>query len=101
MLGDSVIKHIVHGDTVLTYAKPRVGGGVVANYDPAVFEEGKLLASGYIALQAESAPTEFRKVELLPLVGCMDPRAVNYQKHYVRSDPAACRADRVTRGSHG
>src|SRR5687768_5254705 len=57
VLGDSVIKHIVHGDTVLTYSKPRIGGGAVANYDPAVFQEGKLLASGYIALQAETAPT--------------------------------------------
>jgi hypothetical protein len=91
VLGDSLIKHIVQGDTVLSYARPQIGGGVVANYEPAVFQEGKLLAAGYIALQAETAPIEFRKVELLPLIGCMDPRAPNYKSYYVRSDPSACR----------
>jgi len=33
------------------------------------------LTEGYIALQGESHPTEFRKVELLNLKGCMDPKA--------------------------
>lgn len=91
VLGDSLITHIVNGDTVLTYTKPQIGGGVVANFDPAVFVEGKLLAEGHIALQAETAPIEFRKVELLPLIGCMDPKAVNYKSYYVRADAAACR----------
>lgn len=90
VLGDSVIKHIVNGDTVMTYMQPQIGGGVVNNYDPAVFEEGKLLSDGYIALQAESAPVDFRKVEVLDLVGCTDPAAANYRSYYVRSDPDAC-----------
>jgi hypothetical protein len=34
---------------------------------------------------------EFRKVELLNLKGCMDPKASNYKKYYVESDPKACR----------
>jgi hypothetical protein len=91
VLGDSVIKHIVNGDTVMTYNQPQIGGGTVSNFDPAVFEEGKLLTEGYIALQAESAPTDFRKVELLNLVGCTDPAAANYKSYYVHSDPDACR----------
>lgn len=90
VLGDSVIKHIVNGDTVMTYNQPQIGGGVVNNYDPAVFEEGKLLSDGYIALQAESAPADFRKVEVLNLVGCTDPEAANYKSYYIRSDPEAC-----------
>lgn len=91
VLGDSIIKHIVNGDTVMTYTQPQIGGGSVANFDPAVFQEGKLLMRGHIALQAETAPIDFRKVELLTLVGCTDPRASNYKSYYVRSEPAACR----------
>lgn len=90
VLGDSIVKHIVNGDTVLTYTKPQVGGGSVANFDAGVFEEGKLLTEGYIALQAETAPIDFRKVEVLNLVGCMDPEASNYRSYYVEADSSAC-----------
>ncbi|HRR16581.1 MAG TPA: DUF1080 domain-containing protein, partial [Bacteroidales bacterium] len=63
--GDSIIHHIVNGDTVLTYSKPQVGGtNKPADYP---VPDGTLLKEGYIALQAESHPTEFRKVELLDL----------------------------------
>jgi hypothetical protein len=64
VLGDSLIKHIVNGDTVFEYSKPQIGGGVVNNFDPAVKQDGKLLTSGYIALQSESHPIDFRKVEI-------------------------------------
>ena len=67
VLGDSVIKHILEGDTVLTYTKPQIGGGSVSNHDPAVKKDGQLLNEGYIALQSESHPIEFRKVELFIL----------------------------------
>ena len=67
VLGDSVIKHIVNGDTVLVYQKPQIGGGVVNNYDPALKKDGQLLKSGYISLQSESHPIEFRKVEIIDL----------------------------------
>ncbi len=67
VLGDSIIKHIVNGDTVLTYTKPQLGGGMVNNYDPKVKKDGQLLSSGYISLQSESHPVEFRKVEIIDL----------------------------------
>lgn len=67
VLGDSVIKQIVNGDTVLTFYKPQIGGGVVANYDPNYKKDGQLLNSGYISLQSESHPIEFRKVEIINL----------------------------------
>lgn len=67
VLGDSVIKHIVNGDTVLVYQRPSIGGGVVNNYDPAAKPDGKPLTSGFIALQSESSPIEFRKVEIIDL----------------------------------
>jgi hypothetical protein len=63
--GDSIIHHIVNGDTVLTYTKPQIGGSNKPDNYPV--PDGTLLKEGYIALQAESHPTEFRKVELLNL----------------------------------
>jgi hypothetical protein len=67
VLGDSVIKHIINKDTVLSYEKPQIGGGNVLDHDPMVKVDGQLLESGYISLQSESHPVEFRKVELLNL----------------------------------
>jgi hypothetical protein len=67
VLGDSVIHHIIEGDTVLSYQKPQVGGGSVSNHDPAMKQDGKLLNSGFIYLQSESHPVEFRKVDLVNL----------------------------------
>ena len=67
VLGDSLIQHIIEGDTVLTYSKPQIGGGNVAHYDPVVKKDGQLLREGYIALQSESHPVEFRKVSLFDL----------------------------------
>jgi hypothetical protein len=63
--GDSIIHHLVNGDTVLTYASPQVGGGSIP--EGYAYPEGTNIPSGYIALQAESHPFDFRKVELLDL----------------------------------
>lgn len=63
--GDSIIKHIVNGDTVLSYTQPQIGGGVVNNYDSVYKKDGQLLSSGYISLLCESHPIEFRKVEII------------------------------------
>jgi len=90
VLGDSLIRHMVNGDTVLEYTKPIIGGSVVSNFDPAVKLDGAPLTEGYIALQSESHPIEFRKVELMELKGCKDSKAKNYKSYYVRADNAAC-----------
>lgn len=79
VLGDSQVRHIVEGKTVLAYEKPQIGGGNVSNFDPALKKDGAPLTEGFIALQAESHPVEFRKVELLNLAGCTDPKAKNYK----------------------
>ena len=91
VLGDSVIKHIIDGDTVLTYGRPRIASGVVTGFDPAQLRDGAALSSGYVALQAEGHPIDFRDVRLLPLEGCTDPRAANYKRYLVRSVATACR----------
>ncbi len=92
--GDSIVHHLINGDTVLTYEHTKVGGGFVntgmtwttggfaADSLDWIKKDGMPLATGYIALQAESHPVEFRKVELLNLEGCMDPKAVNYKSYF-------------------
>lgn len=90
VMGDEKIQHIIDGQVVLEYTRPQIGGGSVAPVDPAVKVDGTPLASGYISLQAETAPADFRKVELLDLEGCMDPAASNYKAYYVRSKAGAC-----------
>ncbi len=62
---DSILHHLVNGDTVLSYQNPVIGGGFIPENFPV--PEGTPLREGYIALQAESHPFEFRKVELLSL----------------------------------
>ncbi len=67
VLGDSLITHIVNGDTVLQYSKPQIGGGVVNNYDPKIKIDGKLLKEGFIALQSEGQPIDFRNIQIMDL----------------------------------
>lgn len=101
VLGDSIIHHIIAGDTVLTYEKPRIGGGYVSqDYDFArahvpdpeywIKKDNSLLKDGFIALQSESHAIDFRKVELLNLKGCTDPKATNYKSYYRVSDNSQC-----------
>jgi hypothetical protein len=71
VLRDSIIHHIVEGDTVLVYSKPQYDGR-----DPWVkkagLKDGALIKEGFISLQSESHPIEFRKVELFDLEPYMD-----------------------------
>ena len=62
--GDSSITHIVNGDTVLVYEKPQLD---ITDPDARrLLDRGADIAlkKGYIAIQAESHPTEFRKIEI-------------------------------------
>ena len=96
VLGGSQIEHIVEGETVMAYKAPRILQDERDHFDPSaekdetVLENGTLLEQGYIVLQSESSPVEFRKVELLNLVGCMDPNASNNKAYYVQSDNSQC-----------
>jgi hypothetical protein len=69
VLGDSIIHHILEGDTVLTYHKPQIGGGNVINHNPDIKKDGQLISEGYISLQSESHPIDFRRVEIFDLSG--------------------------------
>ena len=89
--GDELVRHMIDGQTVLEYTKPQIGGDGAEPSDPKVKIDGTILTGGYISLQAETAPADFRKVELLNLEGCMDPKAKTYKKYFVKADPSACR----------
>lgn len=90
VLGSGQITHFANGEEVLEYALPQFGGGAVSDFDPAAKPDGKLIEGGYISLQSESHPIDFRKVELLNLAGCMDRSASNYKRYYVKSVPESC-----------
>jgi hypothetical protein len=91
ILGDSIIKHVVNGDTVMTYRKPEMGGGAVSGLKPGVMVDRKPITEGWFTIQAETAEIDFRKIEVLDLKGCTDPKATNYKRYFVKADPAACR----------
>ncbi len=104
VLGDSVIQHIIDDKVVLSYEKPQIGGAFIhKSMDGKDWEqsgiskrqlweskEGMLLAGGYIALQAESHPISFKRIEILNLKGCTDPKAKNYKPYFVKSDNQSC-----------
>ena len=65
VLGDSLIQHFVNGQKVLEYKKPTIGGRYIPEDYPD--PEGTPVTEGFISLQAESHPIEFRNIELLDL----------------------------------
>jgi hypothetical protein len=91
ILGDSLITHLINGNKVLEYTQPQIGGGVVHRYDPTIKIDGQILKEGFIALQSEGQPIDFRNIKIRNLKGCMDPKAVNYRSYFVKSDPGSCR----------
>jgi len=62
--GDSLVKHSINGKEVLRYTKPQIGGGVANRYDPKIKVDGKLLSEGFIALQSEGQPVDFRNIKI-------------------------------------
>jgi len=88
--GDELMRHYVEGEPVLEYTKPQIGGGNVSPVDPKVKVDGTPLTGGYISIQAETAPIDFRKIEVLNLEGCKDQKAKNYRTYYVKDNPKAC-----------
>jgi hypothetical protein len=103
VMGSESITHMVNGDTVMVYQHPKIGGGLlnpgqdnewkekgVDNQEEWLARDGELLEKGYIALQAETSPTDFKNIELLDLCGCMDKTAKNYKSYFVKADNSKC-----------
>ncbi|MFA6481383.1 MAG: DUF1080 domain-containing protein [Bacteroidales bacterium] len=91
VLSDSIITHVINGDTVLSYTQPQLDEREATFSEMLAHFGGKMLKEGYISLQGESHPVEFRKVELLNLKGCIDPKALNFKSYYTESDQSQCR----------
>ena len=61
--GGGAVKHFVNGELVLEYEKPQLDPKD-ADAKKLVKDDKLILEEGYISLQAESHPVEFRKVEV-------------------------------------
>lgn len=77
VLSDSLVQHFIHGVKVFEYTKLRE-------------DNGTPLKDGYLSIQAEGTPTQFKTLEILDLEGCMDKTKPAYRTYYVKSNPAAC-----------
>jgi hypothetical protein len=64
--GERTIKHFINGEEVIAYEQPQYDDRD-ATARPLIKDGQKLIREGYISLQSESHPIEFRKVELLVL----------------------------------
>ena len=106
VMGGEYMSFIVEGDTVLSFQRPQVGGGfisaqnqgrdwdafgIIQDKEQWIKKSGSVLTEGYIALQAESHPIDFKNIELLNLCGCMDKKARNYKSYFVKNDPEQCK----------
>ncbi len=67
VLGGEVIRHFVNGEEVLSYESPQLDPRDKSYAKLLPPDGNKILSKGYIAIQAESHPTDFRKIELLVL----------------------------------
>ena len=105
VLGGESMEFIIEGETVLSFKNPQIGGGFTSLNDKGkdwdkfkitrdkeswISRAGEILTEGYIALQAESHPIDFKNIQLLDLVGCMDIEAKNYKSYFVKNKPSKC-----------
>ena len=76
VLGGKAMHFLIEGDTVLSFQDPELGGGnekqmnnwgLVEDAKKWLARDGEILTKGYISLQAESHPIDFKNVELLEL----------------------------------
>lgn len=104
VMGGESMTFIVENDTVLSFKLPQIGAtipnknykgenwtGWGMNPDDWNTKAGEVITEGYIALQAESHPIDFKNINLLDLCGCMDKKAKNYKSYYVKNKPEACK----------
>lgn len=67
VFGDSIVHHLVNGDTVLTYSLPQIGGGTANRFDSSIKVDGTPLKSGYIGLQSEGQGVIFKDIKIREL----------------------------------
>lgn len=68
VIKDSIITHSINGKEVMRYYQPQIGGADIAEYGTDWASKiGMKLTEGYISLQSESHPVEFKNIEILEL----------------------------------
>ena len=67
VINDSLISHQINGKEVINYTKPTFGGEYLTEDDEWQTKNNQSLKDGYIALQSESHPVEFKNIKLLEL----------------------------------
>jgi len=78
---------VVHGSEKSEHF---INGKKVLEYTGLEWDDHTPNGKGFIALQAESHPIDFRVVRILNLEGCMDKKAKNYKSYFVKDNPKAC-----------
>ena len=88
--GNGKVLHRINGVVVMEYEQPQLDDS--DEFARELMAKGfpRMLSEGYIALQAESHPIDFRNIELLDLCGCKDPDAKNYKSYYAKDLPESC-----------
>jgi hypothetical protein len=62
---DSIVHHIIDKDTVISYTNIKYGGTYLS--DNFIDNVGKPLKEGYLSLQSEGHPIEFRNIMIKEL----------------------------------
>ncbi len=83
VLGGQRIRHIINGDVVMEYSDPQYDPRD-ANAKKLIKGENLIIEKGSISIQSESHPTQFRKIELLPL----EPKQEDQTKQSDQADQA-------------
>lgn len=102
--GGESMTFIIENDTVLKFEKPQIGETFPTkkwkgekwkkwgmNQEAWEKKAAEILTEGYIALQAESQPVDFKNIKLLNLCGCKDPKAKNYKSYYLKNNQEDCK----------
>lgn len=100
VLGHEQLVHTINGETVMSYTRPVVGGGVVSGFLSEQKVDGTLITGGYFSLQSESHPLQFRNIRLLNLVGCMNAGDANYREYLVKHQEDACVSESIGQSSY-
>ena len=65
VFSDSIVHHIIDKDTVMTYSNIRYGGTYLS--ENFTYKVGEPLKEGYISLQSEGHPIEFKNIRVKEL----------------------------------
>lgn len=68
VVNKNVITHYIDGKAVISYENPTIGGEFLETTSKDIqAKNGQSLKGGYISLQSESHPIEFKNIEILEL----------------------------------